>query len=238
VGAPLHVFRQNGTSQILVQEGSPAVQTRNMFQLANNGEIGFNMTNTNLGQTWRFRAAADGFRVSLDGTGGPEMTVFATGAVAMGPGGAQNLSLDASGNLAIQGTLTELSDVRAKEAFTEVDGKHILARLEDLPITQWRYKKDARKSPHLGPTAQDFYAAFGLGADAKHIAPKDLASVALVGVKALQKMVEARDAEIAKRDARVTVLEARLAELEAALARMLAAAGSGRVVAVHTGQRP
>jgi hypothetical protein len=179
------------------------------------------------------------------------MTVLATGGVTMGPGGAANFDLDPTGSLTLAGTLTELSDVNAKEAFTDIDGQTLLARLDALPITQWRYKNDARKSPHLGPTAQAFHEAFGLGADDKHLAPKDLAGVALVGVKELHKMIAARDAEIAEhaakiaeqdtkladREAEIIHLKQRLATLETALNRVLATQGSARLAAVHTGQQ-
>ena len=42
-----------------------------MFQLTNNGPVGFNMTNTNTSQTARFAFQTDGFRVSFAGTGAP-----------------------------------------------------------------------------------------------------------------------------------------------------------------------
>jgi parallel beta-helix repeat protein len=234
--APVHVLRADGTAQIRVEEIIGVTQPRNMFELRNNGPVGFNMFNTNTNQRWRFAAQVDGFRINIADAGdaGPEMIVFQDGSVQMGKNQAQQFFLDTSGNVTIQGTLTELSDVNAKEAFTPVDGKTVLARLEDLPITQWRYKRDASKSPHLGPTAQDFHAAFGLGAGDTHLAPKDMAAVALVGVKelnsTLQKEIEAREAEIA-------TLKQRLAALETALNRVLAAQRSARLAAVRTGQQ-
>jgi hypothetical protein len=82
---------------------------------------------------------------------------------------------------------------------------------------------------HLGPTAQAFHEAFGLGADDKHLAPKDLAGVALVGVKELHAMIKAREAEIA-------ALKQRLGALEAAFNRALAGQGTARLAAIPTGQ--
>jgi hypothetical protein len=105
-----HVMKADNTARILVEETAPNV-TQQLFA-----------------QEWRFRAAGDGFRVSLGGTGGPEMTVLATGGVTMGPGGAANFDLDPTGSLTLAGTLTELSDVNAKEAFTDIDGQTLLAR--------------------------------------------------------------------------------------------------------------
>jgi hypothetical protein len=182
------------------------------------------MLNTSDNTLWRFNAFFDGFRINVADAGdlGPEMIVFADGSVQFGKNQTQQFFLDTAGNVTIQGTLTELSDAAAKEAFTEVDGQSILARLEDLPITQWRYKKDERKSPHLAPTAQDFHAAFGLGADEKHIAPKDLASVALVGVKELHKMIEVREATITQQQTEIAELKQRLAALEEIVSRVVA----------------
>ena len=41
----------------------------------------------------------------------------------------------------------------------------MLAKLADLPVSRWSYKKDKAKTRHMGPMAQDFHAAFGLGDD-------------------------------------------------------------------------
>ncbi len=216
--APLHVLRSNGTAQILVEETTAAVSPRNMFELRNNGPIGFNMTNSNLAQTWRFAAQTTGFRVSLDGSGGPELTVLNTGAVTMGPGAQTTFSLDPAGNLVIDGSATATAHVTAsdrnlKENFVDLEGTQVLAKLSALPVTEWSFKGDPGR--HIGPTAQDFKAAFGLGADDTHIASLDVASVAVVGVKQLHKMIAARDAEIA-------ALKQRLAALEGMVSRVVA----------------
>jgi hypothetical protein len=235
--APLHVARTEGTAKILAEETNAAVAPRAMFELINNGPIGFNMTMSDVAQTWRFAAQPTGFRVSLDGTGGPEMEVGTAGTLQVGPGGTSNLFLDAVGNLTIVGTLFQSSDRNAKTRITPLNAQEVLTKLTALPVSQWAYKSDPAIT-HIGPMAQDFHAAFGLGADDTHLAPGDLASVAVVGVKELHKMIAAREAEIAKRDERVTVLEARLAELEATLARLLPAQGSARVATVDSGQHP
>ncbi len=213
----LHLLRTNGTAKILVQETSTTTAPRNTFELINNGPIGFNMTNSNIAQTWRFAAQIPGFRVSLDGSGGPEMEVGNGGTLQVGPGGAANLFLDTAGNLTIQGLLTEASDVNAKEDFVDLEGTQVLAKLSALPVTAWSFKGDPVR--HIGPSAQDSHAAFGLGADDKHLAPKDVASVALVGVKELNKTLEK---EIKTRDAEIAELRQRLAALEEMLTRVVA----------------
>jgi hypothetical protein len=219
----LHVMKADGTAQIFVEETSAAVSARNMFQLTNNGPIGFNMTNTDAGLNWRFAAQTTGFRVSLDGTGGPEMEVGNGGTLTVGPGGTGNLVLDGVGNLTLIGAANAtafnvVSDRNRKENFVKLDGKEVLAKLTTLPVTEWSFKGDPVR--HIGPMAQDFKAAFGLGADDKHIALKDVAGVALVGVQALHQMIEARDAQIVEQQSEIAALKRRLAALEARDARV------------------
>jgi hypothetical protein len=64
-----------------------------------------------------------------------------------------------------------------------------------------------------------------------------MAGVALVGVKELHKMIEAREATLTRQQTEITALKQRLAALETALNRVLAAQGSARLAAVRTGQQ-
>ena len=59
-----------------------------------------------------------------------------------------------------------------------------------MPVSKWEYK-DALGESHIGPMAQDFYAAFGLGATDTGISSIDAGGVALAAIQALnQKLVE------------------------------------------------
>ncbi len=78
------------------------------------------------------------------------------------------------------------SDVNRKHLFDDVPGEHILERLRDLPIRSWSYRVDGDRVRHLGPTAQDFRAAFGLGSDDASIGTVDADGVALLGTQALE----------------------------------------------------
>ncbi|HEX2897933.1 MAG TPA: tail fiber domain-containing protein, partial [candidate division Zixibacteria bacterium] len=78
------------------------------------------------------------------------------------------------------------SDVNSKENFQTVDGGEILERLEDLDITRWNYK-GKEDAEHIGPTAQDFYKAFGVGNDDKTISTVDPSGIALAAIKELYK---------------------------------------------------
>jgi hypothetical protein len=66
------------------------------------------------------------------------------------------------------GAWTNASDRALKADFTAIDAQAVLAKVAQLPIDEWSYKTEGGQR-HLGPVAQDFYAAFGLGADDKHI---------------------------------------------------------------------
>ena len=53
-----------------------------------------------------------------------------------------------------------------------------------MPITSWSYKAEKPSIRHIGPMAQDFYKAFGLGLDNTHITTIDEGGVALVAIQA------------------------------------------------------
>ncbi len=123
------------------------------------------------------------------------------------PGAAPpQFSLNANGNLTIGGTLTELSSRDAKTNFESLDPVTVLARLDDLPISVWSYRQDT-SARHIGPMAEDFHKAFGLGVDDKTIAPGDKAGVALAAIKGLHQVVQEKDTEIAELENRIEALE-------------------------------
>lgn len=218
--ATLHVRRSDGTAKLLVEETSASVAKRYLLELRNNGEPGFNLVDSKSGYSWQFsQAGAGSFIVSRLGTMGAEFQILKNGRVRIGPGPNVVFDLSPSGNCTIAGTLTQNSDVNSKENCTEVNGKEVLTRLQELPISTWNFKKDETQARHLGPMAQDFYSAFGLGADDRHIAPMDAAGVALAGVKELQEVVEKKDARIAQLEERLAAMEQKLTSLTEALSK-------------------
>ena len=90
------------------------------------------------------------------------------------------------------------SDRNIKENFEEIDPKAVLEKVANLPITQWNYIADQADTLHLGPMAQDFAAAFGLGNNEKRISMMDSDGVALAAIKGLNQIVEDKDKEILK----------------------------------------
>ena len=102
------------------------------------------------------------------------------------------------------------SDRNVKENFAPVDGRDILERLSTIPIETWNYKTHDPSIRHMGPMAQDFYAAFGVGADDKYIATVDADGVALAAIQRLYQIVQEKDVQIAELDARLALLEQKM----------------------------
>ncbi len=109
---------------------------------------------------------------------------------------------------------TSVSDVNAKENFRDLADNDVLAKIAAMPVREWNYKAQGAAIRHMGPTAQDFKAAFGLGEDPLGINSIDADGVALAAVRAL----EARTRETNERLTRENdELRARLTRLEALL---------------------
>ncbi|MBK9138954.1 MAG: tail fiber domain-containing protein [Verrucomicrobia bacterium] len=126
------------------------------------------------------------------------------------------MTVDLAGNVAAT-SFNPTSDREAKENFAPVDGREVLEKVAALPITRWNFKGDAA-TQHVGPTAQDFHAAFSLGTDDKHIATVDADGVALAAIQGLnQKLTE----ELKRRDAENAALRCELTELKQLVRQLL-----------------
>jgi hypothetical protein len=114
------------------------------------------------------------------------------------------------------GSWSTLSDRAAKTDLAPVDGAWVLARLRALPLYTWRYRTETSGALHMGPTAQDFRAAFGLGDSPARIATVDADGVALAAIQSLARVSQARDATLAAQQDEIDRLEARVGRLERA----------------------
>jgi len=136
-------------------------------------------------------------------------------------GGTTLMILYRNGNLEIIGEVygkqfNNTSDRNAKANFRRVDSLEVLGKVARLPISSWNYKSDPASVRHIGPTAQDFKAAFGLnGADDKHISTIDEGGVALAAIQGLYELNRQLTNENKALQERLTALEQRLAALEA-----------------------
>ncbi|HEY3915739.1 MAG TPA: tail fiber domain-containing protein, partial [Verrucomicrobiae bacterium] len=120
--------------------------------------------------------------------------------------------LETNGNtLTISTQPGTFSDRNMKTAFKPVAPSDTLERLAALPIQKWRYTNETPGIQHLGPMAQDFKAAFGLGNNDKFIDFVDEEGVALSAVQGLNQKVEAENSELRAENAN---LKRRLDTLE------------------------
>jgi len=122
------------------------------------------------------------------------------------------------------GTWASLSDRNAKTDVVPLDADSILAKVASLPVSAWRYKSE-KGVRHFGPMAQDFYAAFGAGADDRHITSIDEDGVALAAIKALnadlrrvRTVDRIKDAEALAQRGEIAALRGELRRLETAFA--------------------
>lgn len=121
-------------------------------------------------------------------------------------------SISGSGNgahLTSGGVWTNGSSRAFKHAFTAIDPAAVLDALLQLPLSRWRYRDEDTGIEHLGPMAEDFHAAFGLGGDPRYIGTVDADGVALAAIQGLNAKLERENADLR------VVLQALSARLDA-----------------------
>jgi len=121
------------------------------------------------------------------------------------------------------------SDRNLKKDFSPADADAILSQVTSLPEYRYHWKGATEKAWYVGPTAQDFHAAFGLGGkDDTKINSTIVQGVTLTAIKGLnQKLDKAladRDQKIAELKAILTAQSKQIAQLQAVTERMAAAA--------------
>lgn len=168
-----------------------------VFLFADSNNFDFFATTAN-----QFRVRSTGgaqFASAIDGSGNP------TAGVQLAAGG---------------GSWSSISDRAVKENFAAVNSRELLARVAAMPIQTWNYKSQDLSTRHIGPMAQDFYAAFGVGEDDKHITTIDADGVALGAIQGLYQVVQDKDAELAGLRSQVADLESQNSKLETRLAAL------------------
>lgn len=144
---------------------------------------------------------------------------------ARAPGGFRfrtNQTLTTGCNLPAGSGVFSCSSSRAlKNNFGNVDGEDVLGRIRSVPVSTWSYLSEGTQVRHIGPFAEDFHAAFGVGTDDRSIGLLDIDGVNFAGVRALEQRTTDQAAqirllkdELAERDRRVESLEERVARLE------------------------
>lgn len=140
---------------------------------------------------------ADSTAADFSSTAGNQFLIRAGGGVGIGKNNPTQ-ALDVVGNIVATGTITGSSDRNVKENFAPVNPREVLDKVTAMPVQRWNYIGE-EKTPHIGPVAQDFHAAFSVGIDDKHISMVDADGVALAAIQGLnQKLndeLDRRDAE-------------------------------------------
>jgi hypothetical protein len=121
------------------------------------------------------------------------------------------------GDILATGTITPNSDRNAKTDIEFVCAREILEKVSRLPISRWRFQAEAAGVRHVGPMAQDFHTAFGLGERPTAIATVDADGVALAAIQGLNEKLEAgrqrADSRIQRLEAENTALKRELEKL-------------------------
>ena len=108
------------------------------------------------------------------------------------------------------GAWANLSDVNQKRLHGGVNTSDILQRISLLSLHRWSYKTQDESIQHIGPTAQDFYAAFGLGDNNTTISTLDPDGVLFAAVQ-----------ELAKRTEQIDELKTQVAQLQAQIQSLM-----------------
>ncbi len=145
-------------------------------------------------------SAADTFNVFASGGVVFITSATATSGVTLAPG---------------SGSWSSVSSHNAKENVEPVDARAVLERVVSMPLSTWNYKEQPDSIRHMGPMAQDFYAAFGLGLGDKTIDTIDPDGVALAAIQGLHAIVRDNEERLAEKDADIAELLERLERLEA-----------------------
>lgn len=130
------------------------------------------------------------------------------------------------------GAWSSLSDRELKDHFATVEPQQVLERLRALSIDTWNYQSQDSSIRHMGPTAQEFRAAFGLGESDRLISTVDADGVALAAIQGLYQVVLDRDHQVEAQQQRISTLERQYATLESRLQDIERAVGT----AVSSGQ--
>ncbi|HEY3353504.1 MAG TPA: tail fiber domain-containing protein [Polyangia bacterium] len=167
---------------------------------------------------YRAKANTDGCFVWGDSSNSDVTCTTADRWVARASGGVyfySNSGLTAGSYLAAgSGTWSSVSDRNEKADIAPVEPRRVLEALARVPVSTWRYRSERPGVRHMGPMAQDFHAAFGVGDSERHITTIDADGVALAAVKGLHEVAAESKREIVELRRENGALRARLDRLE------------------------
>ena len=113
------------------------------------------------------------------------------------------------------GAWASVSDVNKKENFKDLNKQEVLAKIAELPVTEWNYIAQEDEVRHIGPMAQDFHEAFQLsGTDNRTITTSDIDGVNMVAIQALYERVLALEKQNAELRVTLVKKDKKIAELK------------------------
>jgi hypothetical protein len=198
------------------------------FVFSDRSSVDTRRAGVNHSANWR---VSGGFRIFTSSNLSTGVTIQSGTSVSNWGQSSAVISTSTGALLTTGGVWQNASDVNRKHDFEDVSGEEVLTKLRDLPLTTWSYRVEPDSVRHMGPTAQDFYAAFGLGTSDLSIGTVDADGVALVSAKALERRTTEQAEEIRRQAARIDALERTNAELVArleALERRMASSSTQR----------
>lgn len=190
----VHVIGEAGEAQLRIQENASNAAVEIMFNLECDCAPAFRMQNTTNSEIWFFRHTAAG-DFSFDNVAGSGLEA----------------RLSRAGDLFLKGSVFQSSSRTMKENLDLLQPHAVLDSLAGLKLYEWSYIGDEAR--HIGPTAEDFSATYGVGANPRSIAPADMAGVALAAAQALREQNRTLESKNAALEAKNAALEAGLADL-------------------------
>jgi hypothetical protein len=210
-GAPTSSLDIAGNGNVGIGTGAPAKRLHvqlaaatndTALRLENNEAVKLELMNTSVANggvatTWFFQADNDAnhtLKIAKQGGGGPIVVLNSRA-------NANGTTMTVDGNVAATSFITT-STRDAKTDTEKADPHEVLEKLAGLEIAKWRFKSEAEGIRHLGPFAEDFKEAFGLGHSDKAIELQDASGVALAAIKALYlevQQLKKQNAELLRR---------------------------------------
>lgn len=119
-----------------------------------------------------------------------------------------------------QVSFTASSDKTKKENFLPLDGRAVLAKLSRIPVSSWNFiGQDPKKFRHYGPSAQDFFAAFGqdglgtIGTETT-LNSGDVDGILMISVQALYQLSLEKDKKIEQLTKEIEALKQKAAKVD------------------------
>jgi hypothetical protein len=111
------------------------------------------------------------------------------------------------------GTWSSLSTHTVKTNVEPITPSDVLAKVEKMNVSRWEYNSE-EDAKHMGPMAEEFYEAFGLGPDDQHITGIDADGVAFAAIQGLADRLEEKDGQIAELKTEMKAKADRIKQLE------------------------